>query len=209
MTVTRFLLNSGFAALAAGSLTFLASPAAAQDACDLNGTNGGNNAANASNGATSTGTDALACGENANATQAGGVAIGTGSQAGGPSATNPIFASTAIGFNAQAFDNAVAIGNTAIARFGGTVTPANFGINSAVAVGAGSVGIGSNVVAIGTTSRAGTGFALNTPGAPVSGGNNITVVGGRAEANQNDATAIGGNSKSARNAAPRLDPTRR
>ena len=117
MTVTRFLLNSGFAALAAGSLTLLASPAAAQDTCDLNGTNGGTNAANADNGATSTGTDALACGKDANATQAGGVAIGTGSQAGGPSPVNPIFASVAVGFNAVAFDNAVAIGNTAIEEY--------------------------------------------------------------------------------------------
>ena len=140
-------------------------------------------------------TDGTECGEDATVTQAGGVAVGANATASGPSTTNPIFASVAVGYNAVAHDNAVAIGNSATARFSGTVTPANIGINSAVAVGGNAVVIGSNTIAIGTTARAGTGFTINTPNSPVKAGNNITVVGGRAEANQDDATAVGANSE--------------
>lgn len=141
-----------------------------------------------------TGTESTECGVDSDASQAGGVAVGDGATASGPSGVNPIFASVAVGYNTVAYDNAVAIGNTAIARFSGSVTPLGTGINSAVAVGAGAVAVGSNTIAIGTTAWAGTGFAFNSPGAIVNAGSNITVVGGRAEANQIDATAIGANS---------------
>jgi trimeric autotransporter adhesin len=173
----KLLMTAGSITTAvAASMVLFAAPAMAQNTCDLNGTDAGNNAADANDGATATGTDALACGRNATADQAGGVAIGTGATATGPGPANPIYATVAVGYNATAQDNAVAIGNTASARFSGTVNPLATGINSAVGVGAGAVAVGANTVAIGTTSRAGTGFAVNTPGAPVNAGSNITVV---------------------------------
>ena len=134
-------------------------------------------------------TGAVALGSDATSSQAGGIAIGQNANASGPSTTNTLFASVAVGVNTTAVDNATAIGNNAIARFSGTATPLVSGINSAVAIGANAVAVGSNTIAIGTTARAGTGFALNSPGADVLAGSNITVVGGRAEANANNATA--------------------
>ena len=173
------------------ALMLWSSSAAAQATCDLNGTNSGSNAAVANGGATATGTDALACGENATASQAGGVAIGEDAQATGPSDVNPMFASTAVGYQSQAQDNGVAIGQNAVGRFSGTVAPANIGINSGTAIGSNAVAIGSNTVAIGSTSRAGSGFTVNTPNSPVSAASNATAVGGHAEVNANNGTAIG------------------
>lgn len=49
-------------------------------------------------------------------------------------------------------------------------------------------------IAIGTTARAGTGFAFNDPGGQVDAGFNIIAIGGRAEANRNSTTAVGANS---------------
>jgi hypothetical protein len=138
-----------------------------------------------------TGTDSTECGVNAIATQAGGVAVGNGATAQGPSGINPIFATVAVGFNTLAHDNAVAIGNTATARFSGTATLPNVGANSAVAIGAFAAGVGSNVIAIGTTARAGTGFTINDPDSPVEAGSNIVVLGGQAESNQNNTVAVG------------------
>ena len=148
-------------------------------------------------------TEGTECGEDSTVTQAGGVAVGDGATASGPSTTNPIFASVAVGYNTVAHDNAVAIGNSSQARFSGTSSQPNIGINSAVAIGGNAVAVGSNTIALGSTARAGTGFAVNSPGDPVSAGSNITVVGGRAEANQNDATAVGANSAGSPGASPR------
>ena len=182
--------------LAASALAFAwAMPAQAQNTCDLDGTDAGNNAADANSGATATGTDgALACGNGASAPQAGGVAIGNGSTATGPGPANPIFASVAVGYNTFAQDNAIAIGNSAQARFSGVSSQPNVGINAATAIGGNAVAVGANTVAIGSTARAGTGFAFNTPGAPVSAGFNQTAVGGRAETNATGGTAIGADS---------------
>ena len=155
---TRYIIKT-LALSSAAMIAMMATPAQAQNTCDVDGTDGGNNAADANAGATATGTDSLACGENANASAAGGVAIGTGATVSGPSAINPLFAPVAVGYNTVAVDNAVAIGNQTVARFSGTVTPPNVGANSAVGIGAYAVAVGSNTVAIGTTSRAGTGFS--------------------------------------------------
>ena len=94
------LIIKTLALSSAAMIAMMATPAQAQNTCDVDGTDGGNNAADANAGATATGTDSLACGENAKASQAGGVAIGTGATAQGPSAVNPIFASAAVGYNA-------------------------------------------------------------------------------------------------------------
>lgn len=191
----KYLLTTGsIAASVAASMVLFATPAMAQSTCDLDGTDAGNNAADANDGATATGTDALACGRGATASQAGGVAIGTGAQATGPSNANPIFASVAVGYNTLAQDNAVAIGNSAQARFSGVSSQPNVGINAATAIGGNAVAVGANTVAIGSTARAGVGFAFNTPGAPVSAGFNQTAVGGRAETNATGGTAIGADS---------------
>ena len=160
---------------------------------------GGHAEVNANNGtaigafANVTAESGTALGANATTSQAGGVAIGEGAQSTGPSATDPRFASTAVGYQSQAHDNGVAIGQNAVGRFSGTVAPANIGINSGTAIGSNAVAIGSNTVAIGSTARAGTGFILNSPSSPVSAASNATAVGGHAEVNANNGTAIGAN----------------
>lgn len=141
---------------------------------------------------------AVAIGNGATTPQAGGVAIGEEATADGPSPTNPLFASVAVGYQAKARDNGVAIGNNAQALFSGTATPLATGFNSAVANGAGAVAVGANTVAVGTTSRAGIiGTAGVDPatGDVVNAGSDITAVGGRANATRNGATAIGGQSR--------------
>ena len=160
---------------------------------------GGHAEVNANNGtaigafANVTAESGTALGANATTSQAGGVAIGEGAQSTGPSATDPRFASTAVGYQSQAHDNGVAIGQNAVGRFSGTVAPVNIGINSGTAIGSNAVAIGSNTVAIGSTARAGTGFILNSPSSPVSAASNATAVGGHAEVNANNGTAIGAN----------------